>query len=310
MLPTLSEFVQMPSSEVQPLVKDKVVVFSPGGSSRWYFLEHGDISQGYSQAERFKHYVQKSIQRTFEIVQLMMADGIPTLFLVGIMPGQTQRDPAYRQNLANSLAYMVNDDAQAFYDQHDIGVLFRGDWQYLFNQLNVSHLLDQCQQIEETTRSRQQWLIWLTRESPVPQELAPVLKTALQSTGQVPDHETLSRAYYAGRPIQHIDFFISHNKPTLNNQLPPLTTLGDTYFTFVPCYYMDRQIWRTILYDHLFARRGNKRDYSAYTSETIAELQRYVRVNRHNILGSGKRHAASQSWRPVQAINPDEHASS
>ncbi len=299
MIPTLPEFLQMSSQDVRQWTTGKTIVLSPGGSSRWYFLEHGDVLKGYGETDQFEHYVKQSLKRTFEITDMVMADGFQTVFIIGIMAGQTTRDETYKRNLAKSLEYMVNNVAQVYYENNDIGVMFRGQWADLFRQLDISELAKQCQTLEALTLpNREKWLIWLTYENPVPDKLGPVLYEGLQKQGRLPDNRTLATAYYAGRAIEHIDIYIGHNKPSLKDQIPPLTTMGDTYFTVAPTYYLDHELWRRIVYDHLFERRGIKRDYEAYSNETIDSLRSFVNAQRNRAIGLGTHHAPSQTWRP------------
>ena len=108
----------------------------------------------------------------------------------------------------------------------------------------------------------------------------------------------LAEAYY-GRSVQHADIFISQNKPSLTSQVPPLLTLGDVYFTVAPSYYMDFDKWRRIIYDHLFARKRNTRDYADMEPATLEELSKFYQTNLGTVMGLGTYHETSQTWRPT-----------
>jgi hypothetical protein len=280
-------------------VRDKTLIFSPGGSSRWYFLEYGDASLGYEQAAQFGDYSRRLLRRILELANMMFADGLRTILVVGVTPKQSNRDDNYNRNLAQALELLADADAQELYAHYQMGVLFRGGWQRAFEQLGVTHLLGQCKELErQTAPRRERWLIWVTEDDPLPPELAPLLVETLEKSGRLPDRAALCEAYY-GRSLEHADIFIGNNKPAVEGQLPPLMTVGDLYFTVNMSLYMDHRQWRSILYDHLFARRGHYRDYTAMDRQTLEELRSFYKAHQGITLGVGTHHAPSQTWRPT-----------
>jgi hypothetical protein len=296
--PPFADFLDWPSEKVCPLLADKTVVLSPGGSTRWYFLEYGEFAAGYDRAEQFADYSLKGLRRTVEIADLMFADGLRTLFVVGVMPGQQLRSEQYSANLGEALRLIAGDEARQLYADHQIGVMFRGGWKQVFEQLGIADLYETCKRLElQTTSQNDRWLIWLSEDEPLPSGLAPFLVERCHESGQIPDRAEMSMAYY-GRPLKHVDIFIGHNKPTLHSQIPALLTVGDVYYMAVPNYYMNKAHWRSILYDHLFARRGNHRDYSEYSPEAVADLREYIDANQPVILGVGDFHKPTSTWRP------------
>jgi hypothetical protein len=306
--PSLAEFESWPLERVGPLVRDRTVIFSPGGSSRWYFLEHGEASVGYDQTEQFRDYSLHTLDRILELVNMMFADGIQTVLVIGATPKQIDRTAEYKKNLAWAFELLVKEDAQILYEQYQMGVLFRGGWQRMFERLGTTHLLEHYYELErQTALQRERWLIWVTEDDPIPRSLVPLIIETFETTGQVPDRATLCQAYY-GRPLEHADIFISNNKPTVEGQLPPLLTVGDLYFTVNLCFHLDRPQWRGILYDHLFARRGHYRDYTAMAPGALEELRAFYKANQGVTLGVGMHHAPSRTWRPKvpPSLRPDQ----
>ena len=127
-IPTLSEFMSWDPAQIEPLLRQKSVIFSPGGSSRWYFLEHGDLSVGYDPEHIFLEYAKLSLRRTIEIADVMFSDGLRTLFVIAVMPGQFMRSQTYSDNVARALGLMVDDEMKELYAEHEIGMVFRGAW--------------------------------------------------------------------------------------------------------------------------------------------------------------------------------------
>lgn len=296
--PTRDEFLGWPAERIRPLTAGQTVVFAPGGTSRWYFLEYGDTRVGYGGVEQFTAYGRHAVRRTAEIAGMMAADGIDNVFVVGHMPGQDSRDPDYNRNLAWAYHVLVDEVAREVYDAHNLGVVFRGGWQQAFEHIGAADMIAACAALEADTADRNAWLIWLTDdEGPIPPSLAPMVAEHLQQTGEFPGRAALAEAYY-GRPFAHVDIFLSNNKLSVKDMCPPLMTLGDLYFSVSPSYFMGQRQWRRILYDHLFARRRHYRDYTSLTAETVAELRAFYAEQQDVIMGVGTYHADSQTWRP------------
>lgn len=299
-IPTFEEFLAWSGEQVAPYMREKVVLFSPGGSSRWYFHHYGDPAKGYDDPAIFLDYSQRGLYRSVEIANMMFDDGIRTVFLVAIMPAQLDRSQAYSQNLARSIQLLADDEAEALYAQYGIGVRFRGKWDVFFEQLGNAGFWRRCQELEARSIANcSRWLIWTVQEDFLPSALAPLIRASLEAQGTLPDQKTLAEAYY-GRPLTQIDLYIGHNKPSLTNQIPPLLSVGDLYFTATPSYDLDQYKWRLILYDHLFSRKGNYRDYTKIESSAMEDFGQYYEANQDLIIGVGMYHAPTQTWRPIQ----------
>ncbi len=308
-VPLPAEFATWPEAAVRPLTQGKTVVFAPGGTSRWYFLEHGgsDTQAGYGASERFRDYGRRALSRIVELVDVMLNDGVGTVLVVGFVPGQDARDENYNRNLSWAFEVLVDEQAQELYARYQLSVLFRGGWKSIFDRVGASALPEKCQELERRTASEHpdRSLIWLTSdEAVIPDSLIPLVIDSLERTGALPGRAALSTAYY-GRDIQQVDILIGNNKPSVEGLAPPLLTLGDAYFTVSPTLYMDRALWRSMLYDHLFARRGNFRDYTKIQPSAMQEMKAYYQANREAVLGLGSRHAPTQTWRPAFWPNLD-----
>jgi hypothetical protein len=296
--PALDDFLAWPSEDINALAAEKTVVFAPGGTSRWYFLEHGDVAQGYTRQEAFADYGRKALRRTVEIVDMM---GAGTTFVVGFVPGQDERTEGYNANLRWAYELLVGEFALELYDRHNVGVMFRGGWLELFERLDAEHLNTGIDAVEwATLPDNPRRLIWLTQTpEPIPQALTPFVADYIREHGTMPPRAALCQAYY-GRPITHVDVLLGHNKPSLEGLLPPMMTVGDAYFSLSPSYYMAEADWRSILYDHLYSRRTTHRDYNAMQADDLHSLRGYYQQNGH-ALGVGRIHQPTQTWRPVRA---------
>jgi len=194
--PTLADFKTWPPEQVQTFAHGKTTVLATGGTSRWYFLEHGEPKLGYGDTERFYEYGRRVISRVLDMANMMFSDGIQTLFVMGFGGGQGQRDEGYLKNMAWAYEILADETTQALYTQYEIGVRFRGQWVPLFDQLGASDLSERYQALEQATASRRdRRLIWFVRDDMIPQSLAPLVSRSLQEQGRLPDRQTLCEAY-------------------------------------------------------------------------------------------------------------------
>ena len=210
------------------------MVFSPGGSSRWYFMEHGDIGQSYLQREVFRDYTNLILQRILQIVHIMMSDGVDAVYVVAITPKIDQRSESYHQFIADGLHAMVSATTRELYARYQMHVKFRGRWESILESNGISEVLESFQQVErETSENSRPRLVWCTEDKPLPDILLPYIRKHLDQHESLPDRETLAELYYGETGI-HADIFIGNNKPNIEGQSPPLLTLGDLYFTVSP----------------------------------------------------------------------------
>jgi hypothetical protein len=305
--PTWEEFNQLPSESVAALAVPKVIVYAPGGTSRWYFLEHSQGQIGYSKEEQFEHYTRLGMGRMIEHVGMMCADGAQTVFLVGFVPGQESRTEDYVRNAARFFHLLTDAKTRSFYDQQGVGVRFRGVWDEVARKLGREDVLHEMNRLEEETSDRKKWLVWLTGDNRdvLPPSVLPFVMEHYQQYGTLADRAALTEAYY-GRPLSKVDLFLGHNKPSVDSMTPPLLSLSDVYFSVTPSLYMDREGWRSILYDYLYLRRGQFRNYQAITPEALGELKLFYEHHWGLVMGVGERHEATQTWRPrMTAKTPD-----
>ena len=299
-IPEWNEFRDWSPAAVQKaLDKDKSVVFAPGGTSRWYFVYHGDIRQGYTQSDQFADYARRSMLRVLEIASMMFADGISTVLAMVYVPAMTRRDEEYVSNLSWVYEVMVGDEARQRYDHDRISVKFRGDWDRTLEIVGSADLSGYFEEVEQGTAGRKHQFIWLTEETElIPQQLVDMVAREIAQTGRFPDRASLSAAYY-GFPLTEADIFIGHNKPTLGGLAPPLLVLNDLYYTVTPSLSLDQTQWRRILYDHLFSRRSWYRDYRTLDEEALQTLYDYYHDHQSIIQGVGKYDPETQIWSPL-----------
>lgn len=297
--PSLAEFETWEPEAVARLVQNKIVLYAPGGTSRWYFLTYKEERQGYDKAEQFEQYSRRALDRIVEQCGFMCQDGVGTVLVVAHMIAEQTRDEKYNQNLALGYHLMVDEQAQAVYEKHGLHVQFRGEWRSALERLGAAGVYERFGEVEQKTGHRASRLIWLAPDtSVIPQGLAPMIGEHIQRTGQIPERAALCQAYY-GSPETHVDIFLSNNKPSIKNMSAPLLTLGDLYFTMAPSLFMGQRQWRHVLYDHMFTRQTYFRDYKKVSPTALDDLQVFYAAHRDSIMGEGIFHEPTQTWRPA-----------
>lgn len=83
----------------------------------------------------------------------------------------------------------------------------------------------------------------------------------------------------------------------------PLIAIGreDLYFTVSPSLYMDKEILRAILYDHLYSRKLSE-TYDEFSQEMWKTMGEFYKLNRKKILGVGSRYKNSSFWYPDNQV--------
>ena len=120
-----------------------------------------------------------------------------------------------------------------------------------------------------------------------------------QQHGHAPGLEDLIELYY-GEPVEKVSFFIGFEKFWAFDM--PLISTGseDLYFTVTPSLYMTQAQFRTVLYDHLFARRVEEPDYESLPGEAIERMRAFYQANRGSTLGVG--FVRDQFWYPLPQL--------
>ena len=296
------EFLNWSSKQLKPYVQGKSLILSPGGSSRWYFMEYGDSKKGYLDPDIFLDYSRITLNQILDTVAMMMRDGIETIYVVAFTPQFDKREAKYQNLMGAALALMLDDETLNFYNQNKIHVKFRGMWETVLEQYDQKNLYQKMLDFESTTVSdSHSRLIWCIQDKPIPDTLLPFVQNHIATAQEMPDQTILAHEYYNETNFSE-PIFIGNNKPNLGGQLPPFLSPGDLYFTVSPTLYLDHIVWRNILFDHLFMRQVAYRNYTEITAEAMLELREFYHVNRSKVIGIGRFHTSTQTWRPVEII--------
>jgi len=302
----LETFRQLPIEQIAQLVRQagpKVCVFPINGTRRWFMLEY----PAQRESEFAAGYLQVIIQRHVELYQIFFDCGIHTLLTPAFGPDLLERGPEYIQMSAEGLEKLCADPIFLdFCRAYQVRVRFYGDYATYLPQAGCAHLLDTFEQLVAQTMSYDRHRLFLGLFAHDATETVAELAVRYYNThGRVPDKHTLTELYY-GEYVEPVDLFIGFDRFAAFDM--PLVAVGseDLYFTVCPSPYFSREQLLDILYDHLYARKGEP-DYEAMDDQDWTLMRRFYQANSGHTQGIGTAHKGI--WYPQcqvnQPVDPD-----
>jgi hypothetical protein len=300
-------FRGLSTPEVAELVRGRVgpVVFAAGGTTRWFMLNH--LGAWPEDLSYWPGYLREGGRRLLEILQLFFDHGLTTIFTHAIVPGQLEGKPEGYAPLALSTGMeRIAGDPQfrRFYREQGVRVRFYGDYRAVLEGSEHEATLRQFDAIEAATGDNERRLLYWgfnTRRD----QITPFLELAAawyRERGRTPTRDEVVEAYY-GEPLKPVDIFIGFNRSRTAVLMPPLLgDRADLYFTVGLSFDFGEAQLRSILYDHLFARRGWHRDYGDLPEGTFERLQDFYALNRDHVLGLGRRDEDAAVWHPLPQV--------
>ena len=300
----LEEFQRLSTEDVARLVCEagsKVCVFPINGTRRWFLLEHRpEQEEGFAPT-----FFDVMAKRHIEIWQLLFAHGLDTLLAPVFGSYLMGRGEDYMQMAAKGLARLAtHPDFLDFYKACGVRVRFYGDHRKFFGPTPYAYLSDLFDEATTQTLAHDRHRLFFGVFAHDPAEtIAEMAIHYYLKHGHAPDKRTLVELYY-GEYVEPVDFFIGFSKFRAFDM--PLLTTGteDLYFTVSPSPYLTKRQLRDILYDHLYARRGEP-DYSAMDADDWTWMKEFYRANLENTLGVGIGHR--EVWYPLPQVERPLH---
>ena len=311
MTPSLERFQALSTPEAAALVSQRVhtAVFAAGGTTRWFILNHLD---GWpADMSYFDGYLRFGGQQFLRIVRMFFEHGIHTLFTHAIVPGQLEGKGQGYAPLALTAGMekiASSPDFLAFYQEAGVRVRFFGNYRQVLAGSQYQSTLEQFEAVERLTQANDRHLLFwgFNTEADPAQQLIDLTVQFYQEHGRAPGRDELSGLYY-GEPVDPVDIYVSFNRTRTATLMPPLLdSQADLYFTVGLSFDFDLPEFRSILYDKLFARKGQHRDYSELSPDAFAELRDFYQMNKGQVLGLGRRYEAGSVWHPLPQVKlPD-----
>lgn len=302
-------FQSLDKREIAAIVRErgpKTAVFAAGGTTRWFILNYLDGWPG--DMSYWQGYLRQGGQQFLRIAQMFFDHGVRTLFTHAIVPGQLEgRDERYvRLALTSGMERVATTpDFVRFYEENDVRVRFFGNYRRVLEGSEYKGALDRFDEAEDRTRANDRHLLYWGFNSQEDQ-ITPILELAAQfyrDHGRAPNREDVVKLYY-GETVEPVDIYVGFNRPRTSGLMPPLLEgRVDLYFTVGLSFDFSERQLRSILYDHLFARRGRHRDYTELPSGAFAEMQAYYRLNQGGVTGVGRRYEPGAIWHSTSQVH-------
>jgi tuberculosinol/isotuberculosinol synthase len=299
----LEAFRKMPPSEVAGLMRaagPKVCVFPINGTRRWFLLEYPQARADDSGSA----FLEVIAQQHLKLYRLLFDHGLDTLLTPAFGPDLLDRGDDYLQMAAEGLAWLAtHPDFLEFYEAYGVRVRFYGDYARYFESTPYAHLAELFQEVTARTlgndRSR---LFFGLFAQDATETVAKLAVRHYIDRGTIPDKQRLVELYY-GEYVAPVDFFIGFDKFCVFDM--PLLATGneDLYFTVSPSPYLNERQLRSILFDHLYARRGGEPDFGLMAPEDWTLMQDFYRINLDSTLGVGTKQGRGGIWYPLPQVD-------
>jgi tuberculosinol/isotuberculosinol synthase len=295
-------FCRLPAPEVARLVRSagpKVCVFPINGTRRWFLLEHpGADEEGFSSA-----YLDVIARRHIELYQIFFDHGVDTLLTPAFGPDILDRGEAYVQMAAEGLARLAkHPEFLGFFEAYGVRVRFYGDYARYFARTPYAHLTDLFDEVMARTAANNNHRLFFGLFAHDASETIAEMAVAYHAEyGRVPDKRALVERYY-GEYVEPVDIFIGFDRFSAFDM--PLVATGneDLYFTVSPSPYLDERQLRRILYDHLYARRGQEVEYAEMSPADVTHMREFYRANLGRTMGVGAWQLSGAFWIPLPQV--------
>ncbi len=301
----IETFQQLPTAEVARLARaaGPLVCGLPiNGTRRWFALEYPEQAK----LDDLSVYLEITGQRHIDIYRLLFDHGVDTLLTPVFGPDLLERGDDYLKLAEQGLAWFAQHPAFLdFYEAYDVRVRVYGDVARWLSGARYAPIRQAFDDIaRRTAHHRRHRLFFGVCAHDSAETIAEIGVQFQRDHQRLPDKRAIVKAYY-GEYVAPLNFFIGFDRPTLFDM--PLIATGneDLYFTVSPSLYLDAPALRSILYDHLYARRVSD-DYAGFSSDDWQTLAAFYRVNRQHVLGVGRPLIDQHVWCPLsQVIWPD-----
>ncbi len=301
----LEAFQGLSTPQVAELVRASgpmVCVFPINGTRRWFMLEHA-VPEG---ADWAAAYCDVAAARHIELYRLFFDHGVGTLLTPIFGPDLFERGDEYAKMATEGLVLLATDPGfLEFYRDYGVRVRFYGDYRRFFASTAYDYVSDLFDEATSRTAAHNRYRLFFGVCAHDAAETVGALAVQYHSEhGRLPVKQALVRMYY-GEDVEPVSLFIGFDKPCAFDM--PLVATGseDLYFTVSPSPYLTLRQLRTILYDHLYSRRGEDADYAPLGAGEWQAMRRFYRANLDNTLGVGVR--VGQIWYPLPQVtqSPD-----
>jgi tuberculosinol/isotuberculosinol synthase len=303
----LETFQNLPTEEVARLVREdgpKVCVFPVNGTRRWLMLEHPDEMA----SDFVGAYLQIVGRKYIELFSMFFDHGVHTLLSPFFGPDLLERKGEYLKLVSVGLSWFAESEKfLTFYDDYGVRVRVYGDIRRYFPKASWPNLQNTFDQLAKQTASYDHHRLFIgICAHDATETVAEIGMRFYEEHGRLPDRHEIVEVYY-GEYVGPVDLFIGSDRPSSYDMPLVATGIEDLYFTVAPSPYLDVPTLRAILYDHMYARRVSDESYHHLSMQDRRAMAELYALNRHRVLGLGRRHASGCFWYPVPQVMLPPH---
>lgn len=302
----IEEFLALPKEGVAQIAHERgplVCAFPINGTRRWFLLEYP--AEMWAAGDFLTAYLQASVKRQIELFGMFFEHGIDTLMMPLFGDDLLERGEGYLYMAAAGLRQLAEDPIFLnFYHEHGLRVRFYGDYRRRLKATPYADLADCFDQVTQATaqNNRGRLLLGVFGSDPA-ERVAELSVDYFNQHHALPDKRTLVTLYY-GEYIPPVSLFIGFDRFSAFDM--PLVATGseDLYFSVAPSSYLSERQLRSILFDHLFARKAEEPDYESLSPEAVERMRAFYRSNQDHTLGVG--FVRDGFWYPLPQVTlPD-----
>lgn len=233
------------------------------GTRRWYL----DAFKKSPEALYELDYPYQVRQQMLTIIGQMFDDGVQAVYTPVIGQALAERGPEYMEFAVMSVQFLVDDEALAWYQASHIHASCYGRLDLLPAevQARIRHVDDSTRTPQATHHIR----YGVFADQPLSHICHQVIDLH-HATHTIPSEQDLIEHYY-GKPRVDVQMWIGSDQPTVFDVPLVIHEATALYFLQFPTLYLDKTLWRRLLYDVLVVRGD---DEALYPDNITAE--RYI----------------------------------
>ncbi len=295
---SIDKFMELPDEGVAELVDSPMTcLLGINGSTRWFYLENPAIKTT-PHKQFLSTYTAVSTQQLAAVCEMLFRHGVHTV-LIPVL-NQTLfngRSAEYAQMICRALSHItsggVMDD---LYTNFAVRVGFYGAYENKLISFGEDILESFAYTMDMTRKNDQRQILWgFFAENEVSTAIDLSIKF-YEKHRKYPSEADLIVSYY-GFNVLPIDIYITSGKPRLFDAPFVLTGKTDMYFMVPPSLYLSRNVFRQVLYDHLYSRRGEK-NYGELNQVEWSNMKQLYQSRMDKVMGVGGIHPESKTWLP------------
>jgi tuberculosinol/isotuberculosinol synthase len=284
----LSQFLELPDTEVALLVNGLTLAFPIDGTRRWFLLHYPEVWD-------VEKYMELSAKRYVEQFSMLFDHGIETILVPAFGAELMSRGEEYVRQMMKGMSFFAKHPVfEDFYRTYNVRVRFYGDWRRQSAGLpggdDLISTLDECPASQHNGPRRIFYGLWADDMLvSIADDLAHSQLEPLEFT-----REAIIKRYY-GEYVRPTDIYIGFGRPAVFDVPMLVTSQTDLYYTAVPSLDLDSRLLRMILWDH-FVGRWTQQEWDNVSEKDLKALQAFYEANHDFVLGLGDADPATGIW--------------